>query len=135
MAHIGSYVPADQATIALTDRIFTAISNVDSVSISQSTFAQDLSQVRHDSVGRFGLGPVTASTLQISTMLRHCTASSLLLVDEFGTGTAPTDGVALLTAVINELLQRGQECPKTLITTHFMEALNVLPSNPQVSAY
>ena len=45
LAHIGSYVPADDAVVALTDRIFTAINNVDSVSISQSTFAQDLSHV------------------------------------------------------------------------------------------
>lgn len=87
MAHIGSFVPADNATIALTDRIFTAITNVDSVNITQSTFAQDLAH--------------------IATMLRHATERSLLLIDEFGNGTAPQDGIALLVGAITDLLNRN----------------------------
>ena len=42
------------------------------------------------------------------------------------------DGVALLAAVVNELTQRGKDCPKTLLTTHFMEALALLQQTPQV---
>eukprot|EP01043_Picozoa_sp_COSAG02_P062632 COSAG02_NODE_8689_length_2478_cov_13.980210_4_plen_210_part_00 len=87
MAHIGSFVPADTATIALTDRIFTAITNVDSVNITQSTFAQDLAHV--------------------ATMLRHATERSLLLIDEFGNGTAPQDGIALLVGAVTDLLNRS----------------------------
>ena len=75
LAHIGSFVPADTATVALTDRIFTAITNIDSVSIVQSTFAQDLSHT--------------------AAMLQRFTLQSLLLLDEFRTGTAPADGIAL----------------------------------------
>ena len=84
MAHIGSFVPADTATIALTDRIFT---NIDSVNITQSTFAQDLAHV--------------------ATMLRHSTERSLLLIDEFGNGTAPQDGIALLVGAVTDLLNRS----------------------------
>jgi len=107
LASIGSYVPADRATISTVDRIFSAMTVVDSINISQSSFSQDLAHV--------------------SAMLRHCTGRSLLLIDEFGSGTAPTDGIALLVGVVNELLDRGLGCPKTLLTTHYTEAFRYLP--------
>ena len=82
---------------------------MDSINVSQSSFSQDLAHV--------------------ASMLRHCTSHSLLLIDEFGNGTAPIDGTALLVGVIRELLQRGPECPKTLLTTHYTEALEWFPVN------
>ena len=91
MAHIGSFVPADNATVALTDRIFTAITTIDSVNLTQSTFAQDLAHV--------------------ATMLRYATERSLLLIDEFGNGTAPQDGIALLVGAVTDLLNRNLQCP------------------------
>lgn len=45
LAHVGSFVPAAEATIGLTDRIFTRIASQDSVSVPQSTFMVDLSQL------------------------------------------------------------------------------------------
>lgn len=45
LAHVGSYVPAAEATIGLTDRIFTRIASQDSVTVPQSTFMVDLSQL------------------------------------------------------------------------------------------
>ena len=45
LAHVGSFVPAAEATIGLTDRIFTRIASQDSVSVPQSTFMIDLSQL------------------------------------------------------------------------------------------
>ena len=45
MAHIGSYVPAEAAVIGLTDRIFTRIRTLESVSVGLSTFMIDLNQV------------------------------------------------------------------------------------------
>ncbi len=45
LAHVGSFVPAAEATIGLTDRIFTRIASHDSVSVPQSTFMIDLSQL------------------------------------------------------------------------------------------
>ena len=47
-------------------------------------------------------------------MLRASTSRSLLLIDEFGKGTQPEDGVSLLAASIRELLARGKECPRTV---------------------
>lgn len=46
------------------------------------------------------------------------TPRSLLLIDEFGKGTSPLDGIALLTGCMNELARRG---PKTLVALHFLK--------------
>lgn len=109
MAHIGSFVPADSAAIPLVDRIFTAMATINSINISQSTFAQDLAQV--------------------ASMLHHATSDSLLLVDEFGNGTTSTDGVALLVGVVLDLLQKGRNCPKALFSTHFSNVHDWMPVN------
>ena len=66
LAHVGSFVPAAEATIGLTDRIFTRIASQDSVSVPQSTFMVDLSQL--------------ATMLQLATprcvaVLLHCQGS------------------------------------------------------------
>lgn len=53
LAHIGSFVPAESATIGLTDRIFTRIHTRETVSVSLSTFMIDLNQVSIESRCRF----------------------------------------------------------------------------------
>lgn len=68
LAHIGSFVPAQEAVVGLTDMIFTRIQSQESVSKMQSTFMIDLQQ--------------------ISFALRNATKHSLILIDEFGKGTA-----------------------------------------------
>ncbi len=45
MAHIGSFVPAQEARIGIVDQIFTRIRTVDSVSVGLSTFMVDVNQV------------------------------------------------------------------------------------------
>ncbi|KAG6473178.1 hypothetical protein ZIOFF_067090 [Zingiber officinale] len=76
LSHIGSFVPADSATIGITDRIFCAMGNKP-MTPEQSTFMIDLHQV--------------------GMMLRQATSHSLCLMDEFGKGTL-TEGLALLGA-------------------------------------
>ena len=70
MAHVGSFVPAERATIGLTDKILTRIATQETVSKVQSTFMIDLQQI--------ALGMATA------------TRRSLLIIDEFGKGTDST---------------------------------------------
>jgi DNA mismatch repair protein MSH5 len=111
MAHIGSFVPADSAVIGKVDRIFTRINSRESCTVPLSTFMIDLQQ--------------------ISFMLENCTRRSLLLIDEFGKGTSTTDGVSLLGATIRHLLARGQECPRTLLATHFFEMFEITNFLPQ----
>ncbi|KAJ5072732.1 intein-containing muts protein precursor [Anaeramoeba ignava] len=101
LAHIGSFVPAESAKIGLVDRFFTRINSNESVSVDQSSFMLDLSQ--------------------ISQMLANSTSKSLVLIDEFGKGTNTNEGIALLASVINHLTRREKLCPRSIITTHFME--------------
>jgi len=105
MTHIGSFVPADGAIIGLCDRIFTRIHTRETVSLAESTFMIDCHQ--------------------LSLMIQHSTQRSLLLVDEFGKGTNPQDGMALMCATIEHFMLK-EECPKVLITTHFIEAVEFL---------
>ncbi|GES81967.1 MutS family protein MSH5 [Rhizophagus clarus] len=101
MAHIGSFVPADSATIGLTDKIFTRVQTRETVSKIQSAFMIDLQQ--------------------ISIALRNSTSRSLLIFDEFGKGTGSNDGAGLFCGVIEHLLGRGRDCPKVIAATHFHE--------------
>lgn len=73
MAHVGSFVPAEAALIGLTDKIFTRMHTMESVSMNLSSFLIDLSQM--------------------SSAIRNVTNRSLVIVDEFGKGT---DSVNLL---------------------------------------
>ena len=73
---------------------------------------------------------------QISAALRNSAGSSLLLVDEFGKGTSPEDGEALLAAVTEDLLERGPEsCPLTLLSTHFHGVVGLLGERPLLNHF
>ena len=67
MAHVGCFVPADSATIGLTDKILTRITTRESVSKFQSAFMIDLQQV--------------------ALAMSLATHRSLVIIDEFGKGT------------------------------------------------
>ena len=101
LAHIGSFVPAQRATIGLTDRILTRMTTKESVCRGESAFSIDLRQMA------FAIGSVTRR--------------SLLLVDEFGKGTQTEDGVALMAALIENLALRRNESPRVLAATHHHE--------------
>ena len=60
----------------------------------------------------------------------------MLLVDEFGKGTSPEDGEALLAAVAEDLLERGHEgCPLTLLSTHFHGVVGLLGERDLLSHF
>ncbi|KAF3910543.1 hypothetical protein ABW21_db0201173 [Orbilia brochopaga] len=115
MAHIGCYVPAEGATIGLTDAILTRIQTRESVTKTQSAFMIDLQQ--------------------IAAALRLTSRRSLLIIDEFGKGTESTDGAGLACAVAEHLLELGVEAPKTLMTTHHHEIFEngFLTSHPSLT--
>ncbi|XP_055807386.1 DNA mismatch repair protein MSH5 isoform X4 [Solanum dulcamara] len=99
LSHIGSYVPADAATVGLTDRIFCAMGSK-FMTAEHSTFMIDLHQV--------------------GIMLRHASPRSLCLMDEFGKGTLTEDGIGLFGGTINHFVS-CYEPPKVLVCTHLTE--------------
>lgn len=99
MAHVGSFVPAESATVGLTDKILSRVTTRETVSRMQSAFMLDLQQ--------------------ISLALSLATRRSLLIIDEFGKGTESSDGAGLACAVLEHLLGLGTESPKVVAATHF----------------
>ncbi len=99
MAHIGCFVPAKSAEIALTDRIFTRIGASDDLSSGQSTFMVEM--------------------IEVATILNYATGSSLLILDEIGRGTSTFDGLSIAWAVLEYITKNLRA--KTLFATHFHE--------------
>jgi len=83
LAHIGSFVPADRATIGLTDRIFTRIGADDALHSGQSTFMVEMTET--------------------ANILNHATGRSLVILDEVGRGTSTLDGLSLAWAIAEHL--------------------------------
>ena len=99
LAHIGSYVPADQAILGPVDRIFTRIGASDDLAAGRSTFMVEMTET--------------------ANILHNATAHSLVLMDEIGRGTGTTDGLALAWACAECLAGTiGAWC---LFATHFFE--------------
>ncbi len=99
MAHIGSFVPASSAEIAITDRIFTRIGASDDLSSGQSTFMVEM--------------------VEVANILNNATPKSLVILDEVGRGTATYDGMSIAWAVL-EYISTKIKC-KTLFSTHYHE--------------
>ncbi len=99
MAHIGSFVPAASADIALTDRIFTRIGASDDLYGGQSTFMVEMSEM--------------------ANILKFATPKSLLILDEVGRGTSTFDGLSIAWAAVEHI---AQKCgARTLFATHYHE--------------
>ncbi|GAB1227365.1 hypothetical protein ENUP19_0337G0004 [Entamoeba nuttalli] len=109
MALLGCGVCASSAQIPLFSHIFTKFSSSDSSLSSLSAFTIDCSL--------------------LSTSLRHLSNDSLLLIDEFGKGTHPSDGLALFIATILYLQSLGSNAPKTIISTHFISIFHYIDLN------
>jgi DNA mismatch repair protein MutS len=100
MAHMGSYVPAKEAIIGLTDKIFTRVGASDNLSGGESTFMVEMNE--------------TAS------IINNVTDRSLVLLDEIGRGTSTYDGISLAWSIVEFLYQCSAK-PKTLFATHYHE--------------
>ena len=101
LAHLGSFVPAREASIGLVDRIFTRIGAMDFLSLGQSTFMVEM--------------------LETANILNNVTPRSLVLLDEVGRGTSTFDGLSVAWAVAEFLHEREEVRPMTLFATHYHE--------------
>src|SRR5690606_3204518 len=104
LAHIGSFVPAESATIGLIDRIFTRIGAADDLTGGRSTFMVEMTET--------------------ANILNSATRASLVLMDEVGRGTSTFDGLSLAWAAARHIAQRIGAL--TLFATHYFE-LTTLP--------
>jgi DNA mismatch repair protein MutS len=112
MAQIGSYVPAEAASIGLVDRIFTRIGAQDDLATGQSTFMVEM--------------------VETANILHHATPRSLVILDEIGRGTSTYDGLAIARAVI-EYLHNNKRCgARTLFATHYHELVEVAQMLPRI---
>ena len=101
MAHIGSFVPADEADIGIVDRIFTRIGASDDLSSGQSTFMVEMSEM--------------------ANIINNATKDSLLILDEIGRGTSTFDGLSIAWAVLEHIANPILCGAKTLFATHYHE--------------
>ncbi|MDD3214834.1 MAG: DNA mismatch repair protein MutS, partial [Eubacteriales bacterium] len=101
MAHIGSFVPAESASISLCDRVFTRIGASDDLAGGQSTFMVEMSET--------------------ANILRNATQKSLVILDEIGRGTSTFDGLSIAWAVVEYMLDVKKCGAKTLFATHYHE--------------
>ncbi|MEO6065074.1 MAG: DNA mismatch repair protein MutS, partial [Lysobacterales bacterium] len=99
LAHVGSFVPADAATIGPIDRIFTRIGASDDLARGASTFMVEMTEA--------------------ANILHNATPLSLVLMDEIGRGTSTYDGLALAHACATHVATRNRAF--TLFATHYFE--------------
>ncbi len=99
LAQMGSFVPADTASLPIIDRIFTRIGASDNLARGRSTFMVEMTET--------------------AVILNTATPRSFIVLDEIGRGTATYDGLALAWAVVEHIHARTRA--KTLFATHYHE--------------
>jgi DNA mismatch repair protein MutS len=99
LAQMGSFVPAAEARLPVTDRIFTRIGASDNLARGRSTFLVEMTEV--------------------AAILNTATPSSLVILDEVGRGTSTFDGLSIAWAVVEHL--NRATCARTLFATHYHE--------------
>lgn len=107
MAQLGSFVPAEKATIGLVDKIFTRVGASDNLAAGESTFLVEMNEA--------------------ANILNNATPKSLILLDEVGRGTSTFDGLSIAWSLSEYLHNKPNVAAKTLFATHYHE-LNELES-------
>ena len=114
MAHMGSYVPATNASIPLTDKIFTRVGANDNLNAGESTFMVEM--------------------IETASILNNISPRSLILLDEIGRGTSTYDGISIAWSIVEYLYQSPAK-PKTLFATHYHELNDLEAQLPNIHNY
>jgi DNA mismatch repair protein MutS len=115
LAQIGSFVPADLASIGLVDRIFTRIGAQEDLAAGQSTFMVEM--------------------VETANILNNATSRSLIILDEIGRGTSTYDGLSIAHAVVEHIHSHPRLGAKTLFATHYHELVELAGYLPRVKNY
>lgn len=102
MAHMWFWVPASQARIPLTDKIFSRVGASDNLYKWQSTFMVEMQEVAH--------------------ILKHSSSRSFVIIDEVWRWTSTYDGMSLAWAILKHNHDKIQA--KTLFATHYHELVD-----------
>ncbi len=114
MAQIGSFVPAESASIGIVDKIFTRVGASDNISMGESTFMVEMNEA--------------------ASILNNLSERSLVLFDELGRGTSTYDGISIAWAIVEYIHeQRGHA--KTLFATHYHELNEMEQSFSRIRNY
>jgi DNA mismatch repair protein MutS len=105
MAQIGSFVPAEKASIGMVDRIFTRVGASDNLARGESTFLVEMNET--------------------ANILNNATKRSLILLDEIGRGTSTYDGLAIAWSIIEYLHGQKLQAARTLFATHYHELVGL----------
>jgi DNA mismatch repair protein MutS len=110
LTQVGSFLPAESATIGVVDRIFTRVGAADFLTRGLSTFMVEM--------------------METANILRYATSRSLVILDEVGRGTGTSDGQAIAQAVAETLAQEVKA--KTIFTTHYHELARLADAIPGI---
>jgi DNA mismatch repair protein MutS len=100
MAQMGSFVPADSASVGVVDKVFTRVGASDNISQGESTFMVEM--------------------IETASILNNISSRSLVLLDEIGRGTSTYDGISIAWA-LTEYLHNHSNKAKTMFATHYHE--------------
>ena len=114
MAQIGSFVPAESASIGVVDKIFTRVGASDNISLGESTFMVEMNEA--------------------AAILNNLSERSLVLFDELGRGTSTYDGISIAWAIV-EYIHEQKGHAKTLFATHYHELNELEKSLERVRNY
>jgi len=112
MTQIGSFVPADSASIGIVDRIFTRIGAQEDLAAGQSTFMVEMTEA--------------------ANILNNATARSFIILDEIGRGTSTYDGLSIAWAVVEYVHNHPDMGTKTIFATHYHELVDLAGILPRV---
>jgi DNA mismatch repair protein MutS len=115
MAQMGSFVPAEAATIGIVDRVFTRVGALDNLAEGRSTFMVEMQET--------------------ANILHGATERSLVILDEIGRGTSTFDGLSIAWAVAEYLHDWNGTGIKALFATHYHELTDLALTKSRVKNY